>query len=78
MTLAGEGIYALSSVKKIEVTDEYLRLDENTRKCQHTEPYDSCTTRKYFEIHQEKCKCASYALRKFGTNQVFPQLLYNN
>ena len=36
--LSGEGIYQLSSVKKIEVSDAFLGFNFETRKCQNQKP----------------------------------------
>ena len=67
----GEGRYALSSVKEIIVTDDFLGLDADVRKCQTLEPYDECTTRRHLQRVQEQCNCVPYVLRNFTqTNQV--------
>ena len=65
ITLYGEGAYAISAVKKIEVTDEYLGLDEDVRKCQNLEPFENCTTRQYLQAVQNECNCVLYPMRQF-------------
>ena len=47
MKLIGEGEYNLNALTSIEVTDSYLGLDENVKKCQKEEPLQNCTTRRY-------------------------------
>ena len=45
MRLYGEGSYAISAVKAMSVTEEYLGLDEEVRNCQMKEDFENCTTR---------------------------------
>ena len=62
----GEGNYAISVVKEIKVTYEYLGMDENVRNCQSIEPFENCTTRQYLESVQRECNCIPYGLRDFS------------
>ena len=71
ITVYGEGTYAISDVKEIKVTDEYLGLDENIRKCQNTEAFEDCTTRNHIETVRETCNCVPYSLKGFLTNMVW-------
>ena len=43
VVLVGEGEYNLNVLTDIKVTESYLGLDQNIRKCQNQEPYDNCT-----------------------------------
>ena len=61
--LVGEGEYNLDSLKKIDVTDHYLGLDENVKMCQHNEALHNCTTRKYTESLQRQCGCLPFNIR---------------
>ena len=45
--LIGQGEYNLNALKKIEVTDSYLGLDQDIRGCQNKEPLLNCTTEQY-------------------------------
>ena len=49
VTLYGEGQYNLLSLKEIYVTDSFMGLDKDTRKCQNIETFDDCKTRQYVE-----------------------------
>ena len=50
MSLFGEGEYNLNELKEIEVTKDFLELEQNVRACQYNEPIQNCTTR--HEINQ--------------------------
>ena len=72
----GEGSYAISAVKEMKVTDEFLGLDVNTRKCQNEEPFESCTTRQYLENIREQCNCVPFPLQNFtDLNLVTQQIV---
>ena len=69
--LYGDGNFAISDVKEVKVTEEFLGLDDSTKNCQNREPYENCTTRHYLETVQLKCNCVPYALKDFSkANQV--------
>ena len=68
--LTGEGTYALTAVKEIDVTEEFLELDTETINCQNKQLFEDCTTRQYLEKLQLECKCVPYSLRNFTENQV--------
>ena len=72
MILSGEGNYALSVIKEVEVTDDFLGLQLPTRKCQNDEKYEDCTTRKYLTKLENECHCVPYRLKNFTIqNQVY-------
>ena len=58
-----EGEYALTAVKEIQVTDDFL--DIKTKNCQIKESYEDCTTRSYLQRVELECKCLPYRLRNF-------------
>ena len=64
--LFGEGQYNLLSLKEISVTDSFMGLDSETRKCQNVERYDDCKTRLYVEHLREECGCLPLTLRLSG------------
>ena len=69
--LRSEGSYSISAVKEIKVTDAYLGLQEDVKKCQNVEPFENCTTRKYIDMVQKECKCVPYELTiLLGANVV--------
>ena len=61
--MTGEGEYNLNVLKEIMVTESYLGLDQNTRKCQKLEPLHNCTTRQYFDVTFKKCGCLPFNMR---------------
>ena len=50
----------------MKVTDDYLGLDEDVRKCQNIEPFENCTTRQYLDSVLRQCNCIPYALKDFS------------
>ena len=49
----------------MKVTDDFLGLDEERRKCQRTIPVAECATNLYLQEIQNQCKCVPYASRNF-------------
>ena len=70
MTLSGEGTYALSAVKHIVATDDFLGMNRETRKCQNEESYEDCITNQYLQTIELECNCVPYKLRDFSKEQV--------
>ena len=70
LRLLGEGSYALSSVKEISVTDDFLRLPDNSRKCQNIESFEQCVTKHNLASISEACKCIPYGLKNFSNAEV--------
>ena len=50
-------------MKEIAVTDSFMGLEKDTRKCQNIETYDDCKTRHYIEHLRQKCGCLPLSLR---------------
>ena len=63
MGLFGEGQFNLHSMKEIAVTESFMGLDIDTRKCQNVETYDDCKTRLYIEHLRQECGCLPLSLR---------------
>ena len=63
MKLTGEGEYNLNELKVIEVTDSFLAMDQEDRKCQSNEPILNCTTKKYMEELVKQCRCLPFNTR---------------
>ena len=55
--MIGEGEYNINDLKEIMVTESYLGLDQDTRKCQNYEPFYNCTTRQYISTILDQCGC---------------------
>ena len=66
--MSGEGIYQLSSVKKVEVSDAFLRFNLETRKCQNQETFETCQTNIFLNKLHEHCKCKPYNLRAYSSS----------
>ena len=45
----GEGNYALTAVKEISVTQSFLGLKEEDKKCQNLESLEDCSTKGYLQ-----------------------------
>ena len=76
--LIGEGEYNLNALKEIRVTESYLGLDQDTRDCQHEEPYDNCTTRHYLDALLEVCGCLPLTVRSSKFHKVYFYITFNN
>ena len=63
MELFGEGQYNLLSLKEIRVTSSFRGLDQSLRKCQNTEAYGDCITRKHLENMRTECGCLPLSIR---------------
>ena len=63
MGLFGEGQYNLLSVKEISVTDSFMGLDKDIRRCKNIETYDECKTRLLIEHLRQECGCLPFSLR---------------
>ena len=64
MELFGEGQYNFQSLKEIVVTDSFMGLDRDARKCQNIETIDECKTRLYVENFRRQCGCFPISLKK--------------
>ena len=50
----------MTTVKEEKITQSFLNLDEETRKCQTEEFLEDCTTKLYQEKLWELCKCVPF------------------
>lgn len=57
------GSYAMSSLKKMTGTTDFLKMPDAIKKC-NVEPFANCNTKNYFEKIRNKCKCVLWALNK--------------
>ena len=57
-----KGEYNFNVLKQIEVTDSFLSLHQDARKCQNEEPYENCTSRIYRKHVLKKCGCLPLAI----------------
>ena len=63
LELSGEGEYNLKDLKTVEVTESYMGMPEDIRKCQNKEPYENCTTRLFITTLMETCGCLPFNIR---------------
>ena len=63
------GKYALSSLKKISGTENFMNLDKRVKKCQE-QTYENCQTAKTLQALQEKCSCLPFELKNVLEVQV--------
>ena len=63
----------MTAVKDIKVTEDFLGLSDNVKKCQSEETFKECSTRQYLHAVESQCNCIPYALKYFSTvqNQVY-------
>ena len=66
LTFYGEGDYALTDIKEVEVTKAFLTLDEKTKLCQDDETFKECQSNEYLRLGQKHCDCTPYELRNFS------------
>ena len=71
--LEGEGHYALTAIKDIKVTEEFLGLGREITRCQTRESRADCVSRRYEEQVLTSCHCAPLYIRS-----QFPQEVYIN
>ena len=50
-------------MKEVSVTESFMGLDKDTRKCQNIETYDECKTRLNIEHLRKECGCLPLSLR---------------
>ena len=63
-------------MKQIKITDEFLRLDKETTKCQNEETYDDCVTKQYIVSLTQECECLPFSIAQ--TDKVNSAILSSN
>ena len=66
LSVYGRGSYALSSVKEVEGTEEYLKMAERSGQCQNKETHQECGARHFQQLVQQ-CGCVPFNLRNFAS-----------
>ena len=56
--------YNLNNVKEIEITEDFLGLDQSVIKCQTRESIDTCKERLYIDSLMAKCGCLPFSLNR--------------
>lgn len=70
LILTGGGHFALSGVKEVAVSEEFLGLGEETTGCQTGQSRADCLTGKYLARALNTCHCAPLNIRSHYDNQV--------
>ena len=70
LVLYGEGNYALTDIKEIKVTEEFLSLGRTITGCQSQQYRADCNTALYEEKIASTCSCAPLNLKHFYSSQV--------
>ena len=70
LAVYGEGNYALTDIKEIKVTDEFLSLGSDITKCKEQQYKADCEASQYLEKVSSICGCAPLQLKHFFTEEV--------
>ena len=70
VVLHGEGHYTLSSIKDIEVTEEFVGLGPLVTNCQTEEDRVDCLARRFREKVISSCRCSPYTLTSYFGHKV--------
>ena len=70
IVLQGEGHYALTDIKDIKVTEEFLGLGQEVTSCQTREFRADCVSRRYQEQVLASCHCAPLYIRSHFPQEV--------
>ena len=71
--MSGEGEYNLNILKEIAVTNSFLELGSDEKKCQSYESkgsYDNCTTKYFSEQMKKDCGCLPYEMNNATFNDI--------
>ena len=66
LRLYGGGEYEFTNVKEINVTKEFLELDDAVKKCQNNESVVDCAATEYLESGRKECHCVPFHLRNYS------------
>ena len=69
------GSIRIKGIKQIQVTDDYLDLDLQTRGCQNDNTYEDCITEFYLGLLKEECKCLPFNLQNFSKQDEIKKVL---
>ena len=58
-----ENRYNLNVLKEITVSNSFLSIKKDVRKCQDVETFNECVTTKFIHDLKSKCKCLPLDLR---------------
>ena len=58
-----ENRYNLNVLKEITVSNSFLSMEKDVKKCQDVETFNDCVTTKFIRDLKSKCKCLPLNLR---------------
>ena len=70
IVLQGEGHYALTAIKDIKVTEEFVGLGQEITRCQTKELRADCVTRRHGEEMLQTCSCVPLVISHHFPHQV--------
>ena len=70
VVLYGEGNYALTDIKEIKVTEEFLGLGEKKTGCGREEVKGECESRRYRDQLLASCGCVPFSLASHYQQKV--------
>ena len=76
IVLYGGGQYAMTGVKYISVSQEFLDLDINTRNCQTEESLEDCKNRKYHGEIIAQCGCLPFSFKHLVDITVWRDFIF--
>ena len=53
----------VDGLSEVQVTNSFLSLEENVRKCENKYSYNDCLTKNYLNILKKTCKCIPFGIR---------------
>ena len=63
--LFGEGNYAITDIKQVKVTEDFLGLDDATRGCHSNSELENCDIKTYLEKSKVNCGCIPANIKRF-------------
>ena len=62
---SGGGSYAITDVKEVDGTDEFINFAEEAGICQNKEKVSQCLTNLFIREASKQCKCSPFNLKTF-------------
>ena len=72
-----EGDYNMVGVQGVKVSEDFIKLGQNTTQCQNEKPYEQCITDQYIDNIQRECNCVPFSIRTCKHKKVTSYLKYS-
>ena len=66
--MSGEGEFDLNIIKEVDITESFMGLPFDDRKCQNEENFVDCTTRQQLRNILVNCGCLPMSIGSFTKN----------